>query len=387
MHRNVRLLAIHNFFLDFRPYVAIAVVYFASVTGSLAMGMAVFTIVMVSSAVFEVPTGVFSDMIGRRRSIIAGSMASTAALLSYAFADSLMLLAIGACFEGVGRAFFSGNNDALLHDTLVQEVKEDRYAEILGKTSSMFQLALAIGALIGGFVGEVSTLRLVVWISVVPQIACLLISFFFVEPTVHTNESTNIFSHLKKAMQQFVKNSKLRLLSIGSILNHGIGESMFYFEPAFIAALWPTWGVGVARALNHFFGWLSYWFAGSFIKRHSAIAVLFGASIFSQIIGLVAYGIPTVLSPLLLAAMSLVCGQTMVAQNALMQKEFSDSQRATMGSLNSLVGSVFFGICAIGIGYIGDTWGASVALLVGQVILFIPIILYWRLFSGRERAR
>ena len=382
-HRNVRLLALHNFFLDFRPYSAIAIVYFASITGSFALGMAVFTVVMVSSAVLEVPTGIFSDTIGRCRSIILGSAASTTSLVLYALGGSFWLLALGACFEGMSRAFFSGNNDALLHDTLVQEGKADDYAEILGKTSSMFQLALAIGALIGGLVGEWWSLRLVIWISVIPQIACLITSFFFIEPKVHTEETTNVFAHLKEAILQFKKNVKLRVLSAGSIFQYGIGESMFQFEPAFIAALWPTWGVGIARMLSHFFGWLSFWFAGAVIKRHSATLTLFVALAISNIIGLIAFGFPTTLSPLLVASMSLVYGFIMVSQNTLLQKEITENQRATMGSLNSLFGSLFFGMCAIGIGLIGDKWGAATALLIGEISLLLLLPLYWLLFVKR----
>jgi len=35
-------------------------------------------------------------------------------------------------------------------------------------------------------------------------------------------------------------------------------------------------------------------------------------------------------------------GVTTVAKSGLMQREFSDEQRATMGSLNSFAGSIFF---------------------------------------------
>lgn len=383
VHRNVRLLALHNFFLDFRPYSAIAIVYFASVTGSFALGMAVFTFTMVSSAILEVPTGIFSDTIGRRRSIILGSAASTTSIVLYALGGSFWLLALGACLEGMSRAFFSGNNDALLHDTLSQEGKIENYAEILGKTSSMFQLALAVGAIIGGLVSEWWSLRLAVWISVLPQIACLITSFFFIEPTVHTDETTNVFAHLKEAILQFKKNVKLRVLSAGSIFQYGVGESMFQFEPAFIAALWPTWGVGIARMLNHFFGWLSFWFAGAVIKRHSAILTLFVAIAISNMIGLLAFGFPTTLSPLLLASMSLVYGFIIISQNTLLQKEFTEKQRATMGSLNSLFGNLFFGLCAISIGFIGDKWGAPSALLIGEIALLLLLPLYWFLFVKR----
>lgn len=382
MHRNIRLLALHNFFIDFRPYFAIAILYFQSITGSFALGMAVFTIVMVSSAVWEVPTGIFSDIIGRRASIMLGSVASMVSVFFYALSDGFWLLAVGASLEGLSRSFFSGNNDALLHDTLSQDGQVPQYAEILGKTHSMFQLALALSACIGGLVGEWWSLRLVVWLSVVPQVVCCGISFFFVEPSVHSKESTNIFSHFFEAISHFKTNGRLRLLSLGSIFQHGIGESLFYFSPVFIIGLWPTWGLGMARMLDHLFGWLGFWSAGSVIKRHSAIATLFASLLLSNLLGLFSYGFPTKFSPLLLSVLSLMFGFMMVSLGTLLQQEYAQKQRATMSSITALFGSLFFGVCSIIIGFLADHYGVVAALCIGQLCLFLLLPLYWYLFRN-----
>lgn len=379
IHRNVQLLAIHNFFHDFRPYSAIAVLYFTQIAGSFAFGMSVFSFIMISAALLEVPTGIFSDYIGRKKTLILGSLASVVALSLYAVGSSLFALFLGAFFEGMSRSFFSGNNDALLHDTLTQEGKEHQYAETLGKTSSMFQIALALGALLASAFATIS-LQLIVLVSVVPQFCCLLTSFFFVEPNVHTAETTNIFSHVREAFLQFLHNRKLRLLSVGSSIQFGIGEAMFQFEPAFIAALWPTWAVGVARMCNHIFGWLSFWFAGRCIAKFSAHRCLFAAAAITSVAGLTAFGFPSVWSPVILACMSLFFGIFIVSQNTLLQKEFTPNQRATMASLTSLSGSFLFGISAIALGFIADTTTPAFALLVGETSALLLLPMYWRLF-------
>ena len=65
-HKNIKLLAWFNFFTDFKLYSAIAIIYFSQVTHSLALGMSIFSIASISDAVFELPTGVLSDMVGRK---------------------------------------------------------------------------------------------------------------------------------------------------------------------------------------------------------------------------------------------------------------------------------------------------------------------------------
>jgi len=146
LHKNIRLLTWHNFFTDFRPYAPVAILYFSAVSGSFALGLSVFSIEMLSSSVFEVPTGIVSDIVGRRKTIILGSLMAVLALILYALGTHYYILAIGSIFAGLARSFYSGNNQALLHDSLRQNHQEEEYAQYSGKTSSMFQWALAASA-------------------------------------------------------------------------------------------------------------------------------------------------------------------------------------------------------------------------------------------------
>jgi len=58
-----------------------------------------------------------------------------------------------------------------------------------------------------------------------------------------------------------------------------------------------------------------------------------------------------IISPILMVFTSLIYGIGQVSQKTLLQKEFTDHQRATMGSLDSLLGSIMFAIVSVSIGY------------------------------------
>ena len=62
-----------------------------------------------------------------------------------------------------------------------------------------------------------------------------------------------------------------------------------------------------------------------------------------------------------------------------MQKEFTNQQRATMGSLNSLAGNIFFAIFAIILGYFADLTNPRVALIVVNLIQFFTVWIFWKL--------
>ncbi|MBZ0282671.1 MAG: hypothetical protein K8L97_18160 [Anaerolineae bacterium] len=111
--RNLRLLAWFNFWGDFRLYAPIAILYFAQVSGSYALGMSVYSVAMLSQSILEVPTGILSDMVGRKKTVVFGAVAGVLSLTFYAIGGTYLALVVGAIFEGLGRAFYSGNNDAL----------------------------------------------------------------------------------------------------------------------------------------------------------------------------------------------------------------------------------------------------------------------------------
>jgi MFS family permease len=380
--RNLTLLGWFNFWAEFRPYGPIAILYYAQVSGSYALGMSVFSAAMLAQSVFEVPTGVYSDMIGRKRTVIYGAVAGVFALGFYAFGGSYLGLIIGAIFEGLGRAFYSGNNDALLYDTLAEMEQREGFQKYLGRTSSMYQFALAIAALIGSLLASIS-FQIVMVVSILPMILALAVSLRLVEPRTHSAATTNIYAHFSTAFRLFRHNARLRTLSIAGVLSFAIGESSWLFRSTFVASLWPVWAIGFAQLIGNATAALSFYFAGSIIKRFGEYRLLVGGATIAQVSNLFALLIPTVASPAIMALNSVFYGVNNVAQSSLIQREFTDEQRATMGSLNSLAGSVVFAVFSFGLGALADRIGVIPALIMAVLLSFIPMMMYWRLLRPR----
>lgn len=387
-HKNIRLLTWFNFFTDFRLYNAIAIIYFAKVTGSFALGMSVFAITMISSALLEVPTGIFSDKIGRKYTIVCGAAAAVIYAIFYALASTIIIeemniafyiLAIGGVFEGLSRSFYSGNNDAFLYDTLAEQELHQEFSDHLGKTSSMFQLALGISGVIGGFIASWS-FGVIMWLSVLPQIACLVLAFQMQEPKVHKHESSNnIYEHLAEAIQLFLKNPTLRLLGIASTWRFAFGEASYQFSSAFYSSLWPVWAVGLSKMLSNFLATFSFHFAGKIIKRFGPVPVLLFGSVYNRVLGFIAVIMNNVFSPVLLALTSITFGTGTVAESEIFQKEISDHHRATMGSLASFAGNILFGIVSIGVGLLADRFDTRTAFFIMQVLMLPSLWWQWRL--------
>jgi MFS family permease len=383
VRRNIRLLALFNFLLEFRPYGPIMVIYFERITHSYTLAMSVLAADMLSAAIFEVPTGIFSDRAGRRYTLIAGAAASLASVTCYALGGSYLMLIAGAACGGLARSLFSGNNDALLYDTLSELDQRSEYSTHLGRVSSAYQLALAISALLGGLLATLS-FALVLWLSVIPKVLMVGLSFRFLEPKIHIEKSANIFAHLRQALSNIIKNRRLRLLSIGEVIGLSVGEADFLFRTVFIETLWPLWAIGMARTISNITAAMSFYFAAWLHKRFGEKRILFGGIALSNLTNIVSIVWASALSPALMGATSIFFGVNTIALNSMKQREFSDAQRSTMGSLTAFGGSLLFAAVSTLIGWLADQIGVHFALLVSTSLCMLPLAFYWLAFRHKQ---
>jgi MFS family permease len=136
--------------------------------------------------------------------------------------------------------------------------------------------------------------------------------------------------------------------------------------------------------LSNIGGAISYYISGKVIDRYKPLRVLNFEIVFNRIINLISLLFPTVASPALMSATSLTYGVGSVSMNSLMQKEFTTRQRATMSSLSSLGGSMIFGVCSVLLGYIADIFGARWALIITNLVLILPLLLYRMIFNHEK---
>jgi hypothetical protein len=68
-----------------------------------------------------------------------------------------------------------------------------------------------------------------------------------------------------------------------------------------------------------------------------------------------------------------------------MQREFTDEQRSTMGSLNAFGGSLMFAVMSVALGALADRIGVINALIIATLALFITPPLYLLAFRRPPR--
>ena len=102
-------------------------------------------------------------------------------------------------------------------------------------------------------------------------------------------------------------------------------------------------------------------------------------NIYTRIANFIAYGKPTLVSPVLMASSSIFYGATMVSKKSLMQKEYTQEQRATIESLNSFFRNILYALFSPLLGIIADSYGPANALIFVQFCMLSVLYINFKL--------
>ncbi|MFZ2152748.1 MAG: MFS transporter [Microgenomates group bacterium] len=374
---NVRLFTLFYSLHNFRLYSVLAVIYFYQVTGSYTLALSLFSISQISQGLGEIPLGYYSDKYGRSNCLRAGAMASLIAVILYAIGLNYWILVLASIFDGISFAAFSGNNDALLFETLESQGKKERYQHEYGKMNSWLELAGFVGVFTGSLLA-MRSLQLLYFISIMPRFLAIIISFGFVDPEVIKKEIKSAKHHFYDSWLMYKNNVKVRLLSITEMIG-SMGGVLWNFQSAFYNLFLPLWATNIVMSINFFTSFVSFRFSGKLVAKYEAMKVLFYSEVYCRVLVLAAYIFPSIASPFLVATASISYGPSVVAKSTILQNEFTNEQRATMTSINSFVGNILYSISAILVGMAADKFGVARSLLVVQLLMLSIGVIYYKL--------
>ena len=99
------------------------------------------------SLLCEVPSGMAADLLGRKKTLVAGGVCITCSNLLMAFAPNLFFVCLAMGLGALANAMFSGTTSALTYDSLKQCGRTDDYLKVSANCSQIFTLASALGSL------------------------------------------------------------------------------------------------------------------------------------------------------------------------------------------------------------------------------------------------
>lgn len=152
---NAKILGILNSIHYAWFWLGIWVLYYSRFGGFAAVGI-LETVMIVSTILFEIPTGAIGDLLGKKKTLIVAYLLSGISNIWMAFAPNLLHMCFSLVLMNFGGALRSGTFEAMLFESLKAEKKEALYTKILSSMTAGRLITLSIAGIVGGYLYTIS---------------------------------------------------------------------------------------------------------------------------------------------------------------------------------------------------------------------------------------
>lgn len=341
--------------------------------------------------IFEVPTGIIADTWGRRVSYMLGSLTLTISTLLYLYMWNIKGpfwgWALSSLLLGLGYTFFSGATEAWLVDALHATNFKGHIDGVFAKGQIVGGAATLVGSISGGIIAQATNLGVPYILRSIVLVLNLVTAFFLMKDLGFTpkraknpvNEMKLIF---KKSIDNGLRNPPVRYLMIASLFTSGVSFYAFYALQPFLLNLYgDSKAYGVAGLVAAIAG-LSLIIGGVFSKylknifRKRTVAIFSGILISTISLVLVSFTSSFWVALILIFVWGVVSASVTPLRQAYLNGIIPSSERATVLSFDSLMGSTGGIIIQPVLGKAADlySYGTSYLIGAGFQALALPFI-------------
>ena len=388
IQRNIKLFKIDAFLGGSWPLYALAIVYFEQITHSYALAMLVWSISSLTQTFMEVPTGVLSDKIGRRKTLILAAHSVLTAILLWALAgqfECMWFLFIGAFFWGLCDALLSGTLDALMYETMEELNQKENFPLFYAQTNFWNQFGLATSTLFAAFITYFFSLQTLAWLSLFTMIGQLITAYLFVEPKrITEQEQTASFAHFLIAFKKLWRNKRLRFYAWITLMNEAVDDTYEQIEATYFQTLIKAWLINIMCFIKQISGMLGFAMV-PYVKKFGSVKLFFSSVSLNEILKGVGIILNNIFSPFIMSLVNFFGGIATTSKTDILQQEFSPNQRATMQSIIEVVRGVLTAIIMYLFGALADISGPLMAI-VATIVIKVLLLLSSSLILKRKHV-
>ncbi|HAQ64892.1 MAG TPA: MFS transporter [Bacteroidales bacterium] len=359
---------------------------------------------------FEIPTGILADSLGRRRSMISAFSFYIVSFIIFFFASDYWVFIIAILFYAYGDAFRTGTHKAMIFEYLKINGWQDQKVHYYGHTRSWSQMGSAVSAIIAaGIVFFTHDYRMVFLFSVIPYVVDLALMTTYPKELdgkrrqLHKGE---ILDNFKETIHDFVTSFR-NIGILRAILNQAVYTGYYkavkdYLQPVIqgFAVSLPIllWAneeqrasimVGLVFSVIYFLTSYASRHAGRFADRfrnlNRPLVISLSIGLMAGFLSGLFYNRGWYLGAVvcytgiyLIENLRKPIGISIIADR--LEKDIL----ATALSAESQAETLFAAIIAPVIGLVADLWGVGTALMVVSSGLFVLMPLY---STGRSKTK
>ena len=341
---------------------------------------AFFTLGMV---LFEVPTGIVADTIGRRVSYLLGTVTLAATTLLYVLLwqveGPFWAWAVVSILLGLGFTFFSGAVEAWLVDALHATHFEGNLESVFGRGQVVAGAAMLTGSVAGGYIAQVTSLGVpfvlrAVVLGVMFVLAFLLMKDVGFTPMERIGVTKGVQRIAGASIEYGWRVPAVKWIMLASPFTAGVGFYAFYALQPYLLELWgnsEAYGIaGLVAAIvagaQIVGGIAAPVIRRMFHRRTSALLI----TAFLSAVTLVLIGVFEQFwaAVALIVIWGLLFAATMPIRQAYLNGLIPSQQRATILSFDSMLGSSGGVVIQPVLGRSADVWGYPGSYILGGLI-------------------
>ena len=352
-------------------------------------------------ALFEIPTGVVADTLGRRVSFLLSEITLSVGTLAYvavaAIDGGLLLFCVAGVILGLGYAFYSGAVEAWVVDALAATGYRHELDRVFARAAIVASVAMIIGTIAGGVLGQIH-----LSLPYIARAALVLVAFGVGVRTMHDVGFTPRALHIRGVIGEMRKvthtgmtygwrTPAVRLLVLESFITWGFFMWAWYAWQPYFLELWgddAVWLSGLIASLFALAGIVGNALVSRVAKpgrRRTTILVVAAAVSSVAMITTGAVRSFWVAVPVFLFG-AVASGVLQPVRQTYLHHSIPTSERATLVSFDSLVGSVGSVGGQTGLGYLSQERSIPAGFVVGGLTTLLVLPIIGRLRSLNEPA-
>jgi|GEM_PF-1879227 len=340
--KNITLNYITSCLMWGRFFIPVLALFYIASQVPLEQFAIIMSVFSLSILLLEIPTGVISDLIGRKKTLLLSRLMYIIEVYILAFHNGFLMFLIAKIISGIGVSLASGTDSALLFDSLKRLGRQKEHKKIFGISQTIMSVSMAFVFIIGAFLFSINA-KLPAILTLPFMVAGFIFTFFFEEPYQNHKKINfkNYVKHFKQAVVYFFKKAELRYLAfyslvIGSAISAMQSFSSVYYENiaipisligvcAFAASIITAWSSKKTHSIEERIGERKSLY---FVQIVTLIAVIL-MSLMMRYIGILFYFL-----------IAFICGFYAITLNDYANKHVRTSHRATMLSINNMFDNI-----------------------------------------------
>ncbi|RZI53809.1 MAG: MFS transporter [Pseudomonas sp.] len=329
----------------------------------------------IGQVLFEIPTGIVADRYGRRLSYLLGAGTLALATLLYLWMWQIhapfYLWAFASLMIGLGFTFFSGANEAWLVDALTDAgffSEGESLDAVFGRGQMIAGFAMLAGSVAGGYIAQATNLGVPYILRAGLLLANFVLAYFLMFDAGFTKPAksgllVSAAGLLKTSIDLGLRDRKLRWMMLTSPFMNGVMLYAMYAMQPYLLSLYKdpkAYGIAGLAAAIAAGAQIIGGFSVKYIARDASKSTLIiFVSVLAGSVLLVSMGFVNHFHSVLvlLTGWSLMISITTPMRLSYLNQRIDSSQRATLLSLDSVLGSAGSAIAQPAFGKIADVYG------------------------------